>query len=303
MYGLARQNQPFLGENNPLQYKRYKPKTAEFALNPTPNKFYAVHESDILTRIASKAYGSAYIRAGVYTIAGSSWNRANNVYGTRGYAPYRIEGPQLRQHNVLWIPDLETKAEPEQIFVKPAPGPQGPKGVPGPIGPAGPFGPVGPDGEMGPRGAIGPGGGLGPLGPQGIPGPRGGIGPQGQPGQATESAIRNAVYEVLEANPPPPGARGAIGPQGPPGQATESAIRNAVYEVLEANPPPGGPQGPAGIPGPIGPGGGQVDPDAIREIVRSELESTQRTSGDADGGSWLKALIPTALLWAFKGSL
>ncbi|MDJ0766290.1 MAG: LysM peptidoglycan-binding domain-containing protein [Myxococcota bacterium] len=258
---------------------RYQPKLGDFSTGPTAKRFYEVKSGDILTRIAKRAYGSNNIKTGVYVIAGASWNRDNNRYGTKNYEVYKIEGPQLRPGDTLWIPALGTREEPEQIY-----GPV--TGETGPVGPQGPKGARGDPGPAGPRGQRGPSGPRGEPGIPGAPGPKGERGAPGPPGEAGAQDIQRYVLEYLEANPPvgkpgPRGERGPIGPRGVPGIP--------------------GPPGPRGEPGATGEG---INPEALRALVREEVAAqiAQITSnGTSSGDAWGE--LKAAALWALGVSL
>jgi len=232
---------------------RYEPKPEDIKSYPTAEWFYRVVKGDTTSHLSNKAYGSSNIKPGIYTIAGSTWNKEKLPYGKKYYEAYKISGPQLKPGQIIWIPHLTKKNEPEDVFpknggdVKPVIGPQGP---PGPIGPPGPMGPKG---ATGAKGAMGPAGPPGPIGPPGPVGPMGPAGPSGSgaggkpvPGPVGPMGPKGAMGP---AGPPGPiGPPGPVGPMGPAGPSGSGAGGKPV-------PGPVGPMGPAGPPGPIGPPG------------------------------------------------
>jgi len=257
---------------------RYQPKAADIADYPTPGKFYkfgTYKEAETYFGISKRAYGGDNVKAGMMLLNNSSWNSYINKK-TKGWEAYKVKGlqstpdysgppdyrrPVLSGHEypMLWIPPMDGK-EPEEMGYDPVVTAPTPVPTPTPIPTPTPTPTPTPKPIPGPQG---------PKGPKGPKGDKGDVGPQGPPGQATKSAILEAVGEYLAANPDlvkgPQGEQGIPGipgPQGLPGEATKSAILEAVGEFIAANPdlvkgPQGeqGEQGIPGIPGPQGPPG------------------------------------------------
>lgn len=253
---------------------RYSPTPAQILTVPRQGAFYRLVKGDTYWAISKAAYGADNVKAGLYTMNDSTWNDHIDRQ-TKNWEVYKVKGLQAtpdysatnplgtkgsgNEYPVVWIPPLDSKAEPEAIY-GPSEGPPGPIGPIGPPGPIGPSGPIGPAGPVGPRGPAGPAGAAGQLnaeaiqaalkkyfdanpdmaGQPGPAGPRGEIGPMGPPGPAGAQ-----------------GVRGERGPAGPPGEATAEAIRAVVVQYLKENPieVASGPPGPMGPPGPIGPMG------------------------------------------------
>lgn len=264
--------------------------------NPEPKLFFRPTAKMTVWEMCRQAYGKPDVFQGIKAVTNSAWNKGHIKYARTGYENYGFDGPQMlpkydpsnpyssygsgNKYPTFWLPPLDTKAEPEDVFIQepetgPIPEPEPVTPVtppePEPMPPGTPEtiikyykGDPGPRGEKGEKGDPGPAGApgktptqaeidaaianyfaanpvsAGPRGEKGDPGPPG---PKGDPGQATEAAIQAAVIDYFKNNPPPAGPPGQIGPPGPPGppgEATSAAIQTAVAEYLETHPLPAG---------------------------------------------------------------